>query len=261
MSTANLLPKCEIFRAMHVPGDPLVLFNAWNAGSAMAIERAGARAIATSSWAVAAALGYDDGERLPLEEALRTIGRMASRVSVPMTADFEGGYAVRTDDIERNVARLVEQGVVGLNFEDQVVGGDGLYAISDQAIRIGAVRAAAERAGVALFVNARTDLFLDAGPKRPHGELLDEAIARAQAYMDAGADGLFVPGLQDHTLIARLCERVDMPVNVMILSDPVDTGALARLGVARISMGPAPYLRAVDQLEQAAMAMYSGGSV
>lgn len=235
--------KCALFHALHKKGDPLVLFNVWDAGSALLTESSGAAAIATSSWSVAVSLGYEDGEQMPVDEALAAIGRITRRVSLPVTADFESGYAGEAALVRENALRLFAQGVVGLNFEDQVCGGEGLYSPEDQAKRIAAVRAAAKECGIDAFINARTDLFFEAGPARPHEQLLDEAIARAEAYAEAGASGLFVPGLADRDLVARLCEAVRLPVNVMTLEAVPDVDALAELGVARISMGPGPYIR------------------
>lgn len=234
---------------MHVPGDPLVLYNAWDAGSAKAIERAGARAIATSSWAMAAAAGFEDGEQLPLQEALRAISRIVDSVSIPVTADFEGGYAAAASEIERNVAQLVNLGVAGLNFEDQVVGGKGIYSVGEQAKRIRAVRSAGDRAGVRLLINARSDLFFKAGPGAEPATLIDEALERASAYRDAGSDCLFFPGLEDHAVVELLCSEAGLPINLMVLSDKPDIKSLARLGVSRVSLGPAPYLRHLADIE------------
>lgn len=241
--------KCARFHALHKKGNPLVLFNVWDAGSALLAERFGAAAIATSSWSVAVSLGYEDGERMPVDEALAAVSRITRCVSLPVTADFESGYAKEAGQVGENASRLFELGVVGLNFEDQVFGGEGLYSIRDQATRIAAVRAAARELGADAFINARTDLFFEAGPPLPHAELLDEAIERAEAYSEAGASGLFVPGLEDNDLLARLCEAVRLPVNVMTLDADPDVYALAELGVSRISMGPGPYIRLRSMLE------------
>ena len=213
----------------------------------------GAAAIATGSWSVAAAQGFRDGEGLPLEAVLRSASRIAGAVDVPVSADFEGGYAIDPDGVAASVAALLKTGIVGLNFEDQVVQGEGLHAIAAQAARIAAIRAVADQAGVALFINARTDVFFGSS-KTPDGELMEEAIARAQAYAGAGADGFFAPGLDDLDLIAKLCEAQPLPVNIMRLNDVLDTQALAKVGVARISHGPAPYIAAMAALTAAAKA-------
>jgi 2-methylisocitrate lyase-like PEP mutase family enzyme len=240
--------RARRFAALHVKGEPLVLFNIWDAGSAGAVARAGARAVATGSLSVAAAQGYPDGEALPLDFALEIARRIAASVDLPVSVDFEGGYAHEPDDVRRNVERLIDAGAVGLNFEDQRVGGEGLYSVAEQQRRIAAARAA----DPALFVNARTDLFLKERDRSRHGDLIEEAIGRARAYAEAGASGFFAPGLVEADLIARLCAASPLPVNVMRLDGAPSNPELARLGAARISHGPAPYRAMIAALTLAA---------
>jgi 2-methylisocitrate lyase-like PEP mutase family enzyme len=227
------------FAALHVPGDPLVLHNVWDAGSARAVASAGAPAIATGSWSVAAAYGVEDGEALPLDDALANARRIVRAVDVPVTIDFEGGYAVEPTDVAANVARLAGTGVVGCNLEDQIVGGEGMHPTERQAARIAAVRGAV---GADFFLNARTDLFLQT-PAELHASLVDEAIARGRAYAEAGASGFFVPGLIDPDPIGRIAAAVPLPLNVMAVPGGPDRAAFAGAGVARVSHGPFPYRR------------------
>ena len=238
--------KANRFRALHTPGRPLALYNVWDAGGARTIAAAGAQAIATGSWSVAAAHGYDDGEAMPLDFVLQIVARIAQATDLPLTVDFEGGYAVAPDEIAANVARVIAAGAVGINFEDQVVRGDGLHPVAAQVARIAAIRQAAENAGVPLFLNARTDVFLKAATG--HDRLLEEALARLDAYAAAGADGVFAPGLTDDVLIAELCRRSSRPVNVMMRGPLTSVGHVAGLGVARASFGPAPYRWAQEDL-------------
>jgi 2-methylisocitrate lyase-like PEP mutase family enzyme len=239
------------FAALHIKGEPLALYNVWDAGSAKAVAQAGAPALATSSWSVAEAQGYRDGEDIPIELARQIIERIAATVDVPVSADFEGGY---TDDdvmLGDNISRLLELGIVGINFEDRAVRGSGLYDAERQAIRIAAIRQAADQAGVALFINARTDLFLGQGNEP--SATVDEALNRSKVYADAGASGFFVPGLQEEALIARICEEAALPVNVMVMDGVPENRRLAQIGVARISYGPIPYIEAMNGVrEQAA---------
>lgn len=246
------IDKAELFRSLHSPHDPLILYNIWDAGSAKAVAAAGAKAIATGSWSVAAAQGYEDGEVLPLDDALAVVARITRSVDIPVTVDFEGGYAADPETVSRNVRRLLTLGVVGLNFEDQVVDGKGLYSIEDQLARLRAVREAADSLGVPVFINARTDVFLKAAPDAEPEGLLDDALARAAAYTEAGADGFFVPGLTDKTLILQICEKVALPVNVMMAADPENISDVAALGVSRISFGPNPYINLTTALEREA---------
>jgi 2-methylisocitrate lyase-like PEP mutase family enzyme len=238
--------KAQQFGALHVKGTPLVLYNAWDAGSAKAIADAGAKAVATSSWSVAAAQGYEDGEDLPLPLAEQIIGRVAAAVDVPVTVDFEGGYSEDDRELAANASRLLERGIVGINFEDRVVKGNELYGIERQAQRIAAIRKAAEKKGIPLFINARTDVFLG------HGDDVNEALERAQAYAAAGASGFFIPGLTDDALIRRIAGEVTLPVNVMMMEGVSVIGQLAKLGVARVSYGPIPYIEAMKALRKAA---------
>ena len=247
--------KAEAFHRLHIPNQPLILCNIWDAGSAKAVARAGAGAIATGSWSVAAAQGYADGEELPLDAALMVARQIVDSVDLPVSIDFEGGYAADPQTLGQNVRRLLETGAIGLNFEDQLVQGPGLYSIKDQVARLAAVRAAADALGIPAFLNARTDVFLKAGAGVDPASLIEEALARAVAYRDAGADGFFVPGLTHKALIRRICEAVALPVNVMA-SGPEACGELAALGVARISFGPNPYRRMIAALEQEAGAVY-----
>jgi 2-methylisocitrate lyase-like PEP mutase family enzyme len=238
------------FAELHIKGEPLALYNVWDAGSAKAVAQAGAQAIATSSWSVAEAQGYRDGEDIPIELARKIIERIAATVDVPVSADFEGGY---TDDdamLRDNISRLLAAGIVGINFEDRAVKGSGLYDTERQAIRIAAIRQAADQAGVALFINARTDLFLGQGNEP--SATVDEAVNRSKAYADAGASGFFVPGLQEEALVARICEETALPVNVMVMDGVPENRRLAQIGVARISYGPIPYIAAMTSLQEQA---------
>ncbi|MEM9058367.1 MAG: isocitrate lyase/phosphoenolpyruvate mutase family protein [Pseudomonadota bacterium] len=239
--------KHERFNALHVAGTPLVLYNIWDAGGARTLVEAGAEALATGSWSVAAAHGFDDGEAIPLAFALDIVARIAASVAVPLTVDFESGYAREPDAITANVRRMLRAGAVGVNFEDQVIGGNGVYAVDEQCQRIGAVRRAAELEGLPLFINARTDLFLQANGE-DHAGLIDAAIERGNAYRSAGADGFFVPGLAQPALIARVCEAVSLPVNAMKLGEQPALSELAAAGVARVSCGPGAYRSAQEDL-------------
>src|SRR5215470_5922331 len=197
----NQTDKGKRFVELHVRGAPLLLYNAWDAGSAKAILAAGAQAIATSSWSVAEAQGYRDGEVIPIEFAEQIVARIATTIDVPVTMDFEGGYSEDNGELAANISRLLGLGVIGINFEDRVVKGSGLYDIDRQARRLAAIRKATEQKGVDLFINARTDLFLGQG--RDPAQSVGEALDRAMAYAAAGASGFFIPGLQDAELIGR----------------------------------------------------------
>ena len=235
------LEKAQQLKTLHVKDNPLVLYNIWDAGSAKTIAKAGAAAVATGSWSVAGAQGYADGEAIPLDFLLTIVERIAQSVDLPLSVDFEGGYALDPASIQKNVARLIAAGAVGLNFEDQIVGGSGLHTLEVQVERIKAVRRAADEAGVPLFINARTDLFLKERDSSVHATLIQEALARQSEYATAGADCFFIPGLTDKKLITEVCEQSTLPVNAMLLGELKSVQDVSPLGVSRVSFGPGPY--------------------
>ncbi|MBX3064345.1 MAG: isocitrate lyase/phosphoenolpyruvate mutase family protein [Anaerolineae bacterium] len=239
------------FAKLHIKGDPLILFNVWDAGSAKAIRDIGAKAIATGSWSVAAAHGYEDGEKLPFNWALANLRRIVASVDLPVTFDMEGGYGVSPAEIKVNVAEAIEAGAIGMNFEDQIINGDGLYSIDDQCQRIDAARQAAEESGIPFFINARTDIYLLAAPDTHNDDHLAEAITRSAAYAEAGASGFFAPGLFDITRIETLCQQSKLPVNIMVMGNTPPLKEMAQAGVARISHGATPYRLAMIALQEA----------
>ena len=247
------LDRARLFADLHVKGSPLILFNVWDAGSARAVAEAGAKAIATGSWSVAGAHGFGDGEKLSLDLALANAKRIVAAVDLPVTIDFEGGYGEALEAVTANVTQLIATGAVGCNFEDQIVGGEGIYCTEHQCARIAAMRRAAEQASLPnFFINARTDIFLKAAPATHDDSHLEEAIDRATAYAQAGASGFFAPGLRQSEQIRKLCELSPLPVNIIALPDAPSTRELAALGVARISYGPAPYRQMIAALKTAA---------
>ena len=203
---------------------------------------------------MAAAHGYDDGEDIPLSFVLTVVARICASVDLPVTVDFEGGYAVAPDDVAENVRKVIHAGAVGINFEDRVVKGQGLYPINTQAARIAKIRDVAKAAGIPFFLNARTDLFLGSDPST-HDRLLEEAKEREAAYREAGASGFFVPGLTDPSLISQVSDAAKLPVNVMMMDTLQSVADVVRLGVSRISYGPGPYLRFKSELAQQASAV------
>jgi len=249
--------KADQFRALHVKGDPVILYNIWDAGSAKAVAEAGATAVATGSAPVAMTNGFGDGQQIPLDLVLANIGRIVATVDLPVTMDFEGAYSADPTEGAANLVRGIEAGAIGFNFEDQIVGGEGLHEMAVQAERIQAARAACDATGVRAFINARTDIFLKAMAAKQAAtqEMLDQAIARADAYAAAGADGFFVPGLMNIDMIEKLCAKVDLPVNIIALPGAPANTDLAAAGVARISYGPVPYRQMTAWLTEQARAV------
>ncbi|MGY4476858.1 isocitrate lyase/PEP mutase family protein [Bradyrhizobium sp. USDA 3364] len=253
MDASTQQKYAEEFRSLHRTGDPLVLFNAWDVATAKAIAKS-SPAVATSSGAVASALGYADGENAPLDMVEGLVSRMTASVPVPVSIDLEAGYGDTPDAAANSAARILKAGAIGINIEDGLLGGKRqLVDPGRHAAKVRAVRDTARRLGIDLFINARTDPFLlkFGSPE----QCLDEAARRAKVYADAGADGIFVPGLTDLALIERLVKLTPLPVNIMVTQGVPAIADLARAGVRRISLGPWPMLAAMRVIGQAAAAV------
>ena len=252
--------RAAAFRRMHRPehGAILVLPNAWDALSARTIEHAGARAIATTSAGLSWALGRPDGHGLGRGDMIEAVRRVVGVVRVPVTADVEGGYGAGTpDDVAATVRGVIEAGAVGINLEDGPGrNGKALLEPEDHGARIAAARAAAPKTD--LFINARVDVYLrQVGPE---ARRFDETIRRARTYAAAGADGVFVPGVVDAATIRRLAGAVGLPLNIMALPGAPSVAELARLGVARVSVGPGIALSAMATIRRAAAEVLEAGT-
>nr|WP_296064743.1 isocitrate lyase/phosphoenolpyruvate mutase family protein [uncultured Actinoplanes sp.] len=214
--------NAALFRSLHVPGTPLVLANAWDVASARIAEEAGSRAVATTSAGVAWSLGAPDGDVIDRESAVAAIRRVVAAVRVPVTADIESGFGDTPAEVAETVRAVVAAGAVGVNIED------GLRDVGEQSERYAAARSAA---GDDLYLNARIDTYL-----RGSGDFAD-TVARAEAYLAAGADGIFVPGVVDPETVAALAAKIPAPLNVLAGPGAPSVPELARLGVARVSLG------------------------
>jgi 2-methylisocitrate lyase-like PEP mutase family enzyme len=251
--------KAEALRDLHIPGDPLLLLNAWDAASAVVIARGGARAIATSSAAAANALGYADGQRLTRERMLGAVAAIADAVDLPVTADMEAGYGDEPEAAAATARGVAEVGAVGLNLEDLQDRGDALLTIERFTAKIAAVRAVGDEAGVPLVLNARTDVFL--GQMGDPDSRLEHAVERGNAYLDAGADCIFVPGVIDTAVITGLVQGIHGPVSILAVPGSPPLSDLKALGVARISTGSGPYRAALALARRMAQEAYGQGSL
>ena len=238
--------RFETFAALHVPGDPVILYNIWDVGSALAVVAGGAKALATGSHPVADANGWPDGQQVPIDFALANAKRIVDAVDLPLTVDFESAYSTDPAAGGANVARLMATGTVGCNFEDQVIGGAnvGLHPLALQVERIAAIRAAV---GDQFFINARTDLFLKT--QTYDDALIGQVVERGKAFAGAGASGFFVPRLADPRQIERVVREVPLPLNVIAFPGAPDKKVWADAGVARISHGPFPHRALMATLE------------
>jgi 2-methylisocitrate lyase-like PEP mutase family enzyme len=244
--------KAELFRKLHQGPEILVLPNAWDAASAAIMAGAGAKAVGTSSAAIAWAYGYPDGDVLPMDLVVATIAAVVKAAGeVPVTADIEGGFTDDLDELARNIGRVIEAGAVGINLED------GGRDPALHARKVAAVRAQAEKQGAPLFINARTDVYLRG---LAEGEAAyDEAVRRAALYAQAGADGIFVPGAGDRALIGRLAAAIERPLNVMGWVGVPKASELQALGVRRLSSATNPFRVAYAAMGRAVEAYLRDG--
>ncbi|MFF5301871.1 isocitrate lyase/phosphoenolpyruvate mutase family protein [Streptomyces sp. NPDC013161] len=256
MTNQNTLrDRALAFRALHVPGRPLILPNAWDAASARIVEDAGASAVATTSAGLAWALGVADGDRLDRERALEAVARITASVAVPVSADIESGFAKDPVGVADTVRAVLAAGAVGVNIEDALYGGEGvLRSIAEQAERIAAAREAADAEGVPLFVNARIDTFL-----RGAGGV-DATLERAAAFRAAGADGIFVPGAVEPGTVKELADGIEAPLNVLVGPGAPPVAELAALGVARVSAGSSIAAAAYAVVRRAARELLDTGT-
>ncbi|MFC4104131.1 isocitrate lyase/PEP mutase family protein [Paenibacillus xanthanilyticus] len=224
----------RVFDDLHRKDELLFLGNAWDVMSALALAKAGFKAIGTTSWGVASTRGFADGERIGFEVHVELIRAIASQVSIPVSADIEAGYGADTETVVSHVLRIAEAGAAGINIEDSSKGPRALKPLGEQAALLYAIRSALDANGYdGFFMNARTDTYLLL--EQPLGE----TIARGKAYAESGASGLFVPGLREETDIAEVVSGVSLPLNVMSLPGMTDAVRLQELGVKRFSIGNA----------------------
>jgi 2-methylisocitrate lyase-like PEP mutase family enzyme len=251
---ADAVPRAEQLRRLHTDPAILVLVNVWDVASARTVAAVpGCRAIATASWAIAAAHGFPDGEAIGRDRMIGFVGEVAEAVGLPVTADLEGGYGETPAEVGETIARAIAAGAVGCNLEDGVQDGALLRDAQDAAARVAAARERADREGVPIVINARTDVYLR-GADDP-----EAAILRGQAYVRAGADCVFVPGVTDPRTIAALVEGIGAPVSVLARPGSPSVTELQELGVARVSFGPGPMGAALAALARTASDLLAGG--
>lgn len=243
--------KAALLRSLHRPGKPLVLINVWDAVSARIIEQVGFPALATTSAGIAWLEGYADGERISRERMLADVARVTRAVNLPVTADLEAGYGASLEAATATAEGAIEAGAVGLNFEDWDSQRQALQELDAHLERIQAIRKSGDEKDVPLVINARTDVFLnDVGDS--DAWRLQEAVRRANAYLEAGADCAFVPGVTDERTIAALAAQIQGPINVLAGPATPSVQRLSELGVARISVGASAMAYVLTQLHQIA---------
>ncbi len=257
-STKEHVARAERFHRLHDGPEPLRLVNAWDRLSARVFSLAGAPAVATSSFAVALAHGYQDGQRIPWADVRDTVAAIVDAAGdVPVTADIEAGQGAAPSDVAAAVDDVITAGAVGVNIEDVLPSAPGeLLPVEEQCERLRAARAAADRRSLPLFVNARCDVYF--GARLADDERRGQLLERAAAYAEAGASGVFVPGLTDLDALAELCKAVGVPVNAMVAPGLPSVEDLGGAGVRRVSQGGSGFLLAAGYLERTAKAFLEG---
>lgn len=250
--------KAQQFLKLHQNGTGLLLPNAWDVASARVFEVAGFTAIATTSAGIAFASGYPDGQHISREEMLGVVRRIVAAVRVPLTADVEAGYGDTPKDVAATVQAVIASGAVGINLEDDTGQPHTLFAQDAQVERVAAARETALAAGIPIVINARTDVYL-AQVGEPETRLA-ETLKRARAYIDAGADCIFVPGVVDPSVIHLLVREIPAPLNILVGPGAPPASELFAMGVARLSVGSAAMRAIMGLTREIAQELYEQGT-
>ncbi|HEY5350543.1 MAG TPA: isocitrate lyase/phosphoenolpyruvate mutase family protein [Candidatus Lustribacter sp.] len=253
----NQRDKAEALRKLHHQPQPVVFVNAWDAASARIVAALDFPAIATTSAGIAYVEGFPDGQAVSRERMLAHVATIAGVVDLPVTADLEGGYGPTVADAVATTRGAIAGGAVGMNFEDSIPGAAQLLSLETQVARIRAIRSTSDELGVPFVINARTDVYHVAGSDEAR---FAETIARAKAYLEAGADCIFVPFIAEGTLIGRLAAAIPGPMNVLAGAATPDVATLTRLGVRRISVGSAPAAHLLAAFRRAALEVRDQGT-
>ena len=230
----NQSEKAESFRQQHHENKILLLPNVWDTITARLISSAGFHSLATASFSVAAANGYEDGEKIPFDKLVKVVAEIANAVDVPVSVDFERGYANDLPSLADNIRQLLAAGAIGINIEDRASSGKGLVSISEQCKKLETIREAGIKYGINMFINARTDAYL----LKTGNNFIDETIERGKAYQDAGADCFYPVAIDNYSDIQRVLAEIPLPLNVLLMKQVGDLKKLEDIGVKRVSLGP-----------------------
>lgn len=252
--------KAQQLHELHHSGKLLVLPNIWDSLGAILLESLAYPAIATASASIAFTNGYNDGEHIPFEDVLNTIGKIVDSVNLPVTADIESGYANNDTQLEENIKRLLEKGIVGINIEDTDNKANTLYSVNIQCNRIRLIKKVADEMDIPIFINARTDVFLHGKNFSTPESKIDEIQKRGLAYKEAGADCFFPIGLRQYEDIHQLVTQLKMPINILTIPGIPDLQTLDKIGVSRVSLGPSFLKIAINSMKNLALQLkdYNG---
>lgn len=250
---ANQNQKALAFRALHHAANLLVLPNVWDVLGAALLEDIGYPAIATASASIAYTNGFQDGEQIPFNQLLSIITQIVKGVSLPVSVDFESGYARSKSHLQKNVAKLIEAGAIGVNIEDTNKYTGKLYPPGVQAGRINAIRDVADKMNIPLFINARTDIFIEGKYKGEEEDKLKQTVLRGKSYKQAGADGFYPILIKDIEIIRTIKTELQMPLNILLMPGLPPLRELERMGIARVSLGPGFLRTAIHAMKEHAM--------
>ena len=245
--------KAQLLHELHHNGKMLVLPNVWDTLGAALLESLDYPAVATASAAIAFANGYTDGEKIPFNELLKVLDKIVKHVNVPVTADIESGYGHSDDELQRNIERILEAGVVGINIEDTNKQSDKLFSVEAQSRRISLIRKVSDAREIPLFINARSDVYIRSNEFVDEEEKFEEALKRGKAYINAGADCFFPILMKRNQDIRELISALRSPVNILALPGVPDLKTLNEMGVARVSLGPGLLKIAIRAMKQSAL--------
>ena len=245
------MDKAKLFSQLHHNGKLLVLPNVWDPLSALLLENLGYPAVATASASIALSNGFTDGEQIPFDTVLSILKKIVKSVNIPVTADVESGYASDKITLEKNISKLIDTGIAGINFEDSHHSREGLVSIDDQCEKIALIKNTALQKGVDLFINARSDVYLKSH-NLSEEQKIEETIKRGKAYKEAGANGFYPMILRNKEHIVRVVNEVALPVNIILLPGIPDFETLQRIKVARLSLGPGFLKIAINALKNTA---------
>ena len=256
MDKERHIKLAEDFKKMHSKDDLLILPNAWDVASAVIFEKTGFKAIGTTSAGVAHSLGYSDGQKISKKDLLYLVEKLIQRITIPLTVDIEGGYGTTVKEIANNVRQIIQMGAVGINFEDSTSESiNSLSSISVQSDKLKAITSIKKDLGINFFINARTDVYwLSIGDKEKRLQL---AIDRANAYIEAGADGIFIPGNLTKDTLKDLVKSIDAPLNVLPSKTNYSIHDLKNIGVTRMSLGSGPVRSSLAIIREISTELYT----
>ena len=256
MDIEKQIKLAEDFKKMHSKEDVFILPNAWDVASAVIFEKTGFKAVGTTSAGVSHSLGYPDGQNISLKDSLYLVEKLVNRITIPLTVDFEGGYGSTSKEIANNVRTLIQTGAIGINFEDSTSDSTtSLTPVTVQTEKLKAINSIKQDLGIDFFINARTDVYwLSIGDDEKRFQL---TIDRANAYIEAGADGIFIPGNLTKDILKDLVNSIDAPLNVLPSKTNYTINDLKNIGVARMSLGSGPVRSSLALIREISTELYT----